>query len=1006
MTMTASAPRQLPELREESMNFQSNPLEAGGIGALTANGRNLPLRRLAIRSRVSGVNVQTMVAQVFANPQREFVEATYIFPLPGRFAVTACTMHVGGRTIEAELQERGQARATYDKAIAAGHRASIAEEERSETFTLRVGNIPHNEEVSVELTLVGNITVDHGEGTLRLPLVVAPRYVPGQALDGPSVGAGTANDTDEVPDASRVTPPVLLAGLPNPVNLSIEVELDPGAAAHDPNWRNAIRSSLHSVFVNETTPVKIKLHPGERLNRDFILRFPVLPLAAQGSAEFATGKNKQPGTFAVTIFPPADCAAKQLPRDVVFVLDRSGSMEGWKIVAARRALARMIDTLRGDDRFRVLAFDDTITTPHAKGASFQIADDRQRWQAAEWIAKIESGGGTELGGALRAALQPFATFGMPEGRDAVVVLITDGQVAGEDSVLRTIEALRLPRMPRIFTLGIDRSVNASLLTRLANLGGGAFELIESEQRLDEVLERVHTQIAPPVLTNVTIESLDGDLVESTITPANNHHVFADRPLTILGRCGADPKALRLRITAHDASGGTWRQEITAERTNSPMLLPLWGRGRVRELEDQYAKSSDQKLQTQIVATSLESHILSRFTAYVAVDRAEVVNKGGVLEQIIQPVEQPEGWAMPVACAAPAPARAMMMRAPTGAQPAAGKTRGRKKSSGFLGFFQRTEPVDLTQHTDGMQDDAAKSASPGSSEDQCFRHDDDADSVDSKLQEFTDTELGFCETSANTVPTLESLIENFPRSLAREHQLLPVTEKDGKLVVRMANPSDRDAIEILRFILNREIEVESNPIQDFEEEFKRVFPQDGDNEPGSTLVEFCSPAYDFDESDNTTLTGTLDENSSKVVRTIQLVIQEAAQLNVSHITLQPDGTGLAVHYLFDGTLRCRDYLPQQMCSAIADRICTLAKIKDRSERLKCGQIKVTVGEHDFDLRVIFIPTVAGMAIVIRIRRNPAQPADANWPQLLAPWLEAAAAADPAQAPAVFAVLCGD
>jgi Ca-activated chloride channel family protein len=651
MTMCATgstnSARKLPELFE-----QVEVLESAGIGALTAGGHNLPLRRLAVRSRVSGVHCQTTIAQVFANPHREFVEATYIFPLPGRFAVTACTMHVGGRVIEAELQERSQARATYNQAIAAGHRAAIAEEERSETFTLRVGNIPPLEEITVELTLVGSITVGHGEGTLRIPLVVAPRYVPGQELDGPSVGMGTANDTDEVPDASRVTPPTLLAGFPNPVALSLEVDLDPGAAATDPSWRNSIRASLHSVFVSETTPVKIKLLPGERLNRDFILRFPLLPAAAAGVAEYASGKEKALGTFAVTIYPPAVCAKTTLPRDVVFVLDRSGSMGGWKIVAARRALARMIDTLRETDRFRVLAFDDEIVTPHAKGTDFQNATDRERYQAAEWIAKIESRGGTELGGALRSALQPFATFGMPAGRDAIVVLITDGQVAGEDSVLRTIESLHLPRMPRIFTLGIDRSVNAGLLTRLAQLGGGAFELIESEQRLDQVLERVHQQIAAPILSDISIEPLDCDLVQSSFTPNANQNVFADRPLTILGRCGPDPKSLRLRITARDATGGTWQQEITAERTNSPMLLPLWGRSRVRELEDQYARNSNQQLQNQIVATSLESHILSRFTSYVAVDRAEVVNKGGQQHQIVQPVEQPEGWEY----AAPAAAR--------------------------------------------------------------------------------------------------------------------------------------------------------------------------------------------------------------------------------------------------------------------------------------------------------------------------------------------------------------
>src|SRR5262245_29618343 len=214
----------------DATETESEALAAGGIGALRSAAGNLPLARLAIQAQVAGLACQTSITQVYRNPHDEFVEATYIFPLPGRFAVTDCSMRVGGRVIKAELQERSQARANYDRAIRAGHRAAIAEEERSETFSLRVGNIPPHEEVTVELTLAGTLAVSAGEATLRIPLVVAPRYVAGMPLDGPSVGSGTAADTDAVPDASRVTPPTLLPGFKSPVALSVEVELRPGAA--------------------------------------------------------------------------------------------------------------------------------------------------------------------------------------------------------------------------------------------------------------------------------------------------------------------------------------------------------------------------------------------------------------------------------------------------------------------------------------------------------------------------------------------------------------------------------------------------------------------------------------------------------------------------------------------------------------------------------------------------------------------------------------------------------
>jgi len=166
--------------------------------------------------------------------------------------------------------------------------------------------------------------------------------VPGIPLDGPPVGLGWGNDTAEAPDASRVTPPVLLPGFPNPVCLSLEVELDPaGLDATDENWAGRIRSSLHSVVTEAGPPWKIRLQPGERLDRDFILRFPLAAAHVQTALTFVSGRDNQPGTFALSVVPPAiNASTRPAPRDVVFLLDRSGSMEGWKMVAARRAVGR------------------------------------------------------------------------------------------------------------------------------------------------------------------------------------------------------------------------------------------------------------------------------------------------------------------------------------------------------------------------------------------------------------------------------------------------------------------------------------------------------------------------------------------------------------------------------------------------------------------------------------------------------------------------------------------
>src|SRR5689334_9454858 len=182
-------------------------LPEAGFGTMRTSAGNLPLERLDVQGAIHGLVARTEVTAEFVNTHDTALEATYVFPLPDRAAVTGMTMTADGRTVAAELRERAAARDEYDRAIAAGQRASIAEEERPDVFTMRVGNILPGERVTVELSLVGPLPYDDGAATFRFPLVVAPRYIPGTPLPGPSVGDGYVPDTDAVPDASRITPP-------------------------------------------------------------------------------------------------------------------------------------------------------------------------------------------------------------------------------------------------------------------------------------------------------------------------------------------------------------------------------------------------------------------------------------------------------------------------------------------------------------------------------------------------------------------------------------------------------------------------------------------------------------------------------------------------------------------------------------------------------------------------------------------------------------------------------
>lgn len=690
----------LPTLRPDELEVASD----AGLGSLSTERGNLPLESIDVRATIAGLVSRTVITQGFQNPHEVALEATYIFPLPARAAVTGLRMTADGRTVEAELQERAEARETYDQAIAAGQRASIAEEERPDIFTLRVGNIVPGERVSVELTLVGPLPYEDGEATYRLPLVVAPRYIPGTPISGPSVGDGVVPDTDAVPDASRITPPILLPGFPNPVRLSISADIDPAGLP-----LNGIRSSLHAIATEQgDRQTTVTINPGERVDRDFILR-----LAYGESEATATAFTTQPdqltvdgqptneGTFELTILPPVDSTTTR-PRDVVLVLDRSGSMSGWKMVAARRAAARIVDTLTASDRFAVLSFDTVIERPTGLPENtLAEGTDRNRFRAVEHLAGLTARGGTEMFTPLQEAAR---LLGENDGkRDRVLVLVTDGQVGNEDQLLAGL-ATPLAGV-RIHTVGIDQAVNAGFLGRLAGLGGGRCELVESEDRLDEALDRIHLRIGTPLLTNLTLTADGLTLLDDTISPARMPNAFAGVPLVLRGRYRGTPENAAAHLHGLTPAGEPWQVTIPAVQTEGAAAA-VWARGHLRDLEDRYATASDtfgggavdlEKLEHQIVAVSLKHHVLCRFTALVAVD-SRVVAEGGPKHRVTQPVELPAGWdprqlAMPAAPAmgfAAAPLNAMGF-APGGA--AAGGAGGpARRGRGFGdggGLFSRS-----------------------------------------------------------------------------------------------------------------------------------------------------------------------------------------------------------------------------------------------------------------------------------------------------------------------------
>lgn len=574
-----------------------------GLGGLLAlvegRERPLPLVSMRVRVEIAGAIARTVVEQRFANPNEGPVEAVHLFPLPVRGALTEVELRCGELVVRAECREKDAAEREFAAARTAGHRAALVTRERADVHTLRITNLPPGEVVVVRLVVIEALPAEDGALRFRFPTTIAPRYIPGNEVG--HAGPGTAADTDRVPDASRISPPLRLAG---GTRLDLEV--------HFVGAPSRLQSSLHALRVDLADGVVVAPSGAATCDRDFVLAFAFA--GAQGGARAWTDGE----TTLLLVEPPA-VAATPLPRDAVFCVDISGSMEGTKMRAAKLALRTALRGLLPGDRFRVIAFDDRVE-PHAP--DFVPFSAAALAAAERFVGKLDARGGTEMLPPIRAALDGDR----PEGRLRTVLFITDGQ-AGNEAELVAAVANRA-RGARFFSLGIDTAVNESLLTQLARMGGGACTLCAPDDDIEAVVARIEARFGSPVA--------DGLRVAAEEARPEARTLFAGQAAALFVR-GAGP----VTATATSAAGAlTWT--ATPERSPVP-LGALWARERVEWLEDRLTLRpfEEEALRPEIVRVALAARIASRFTAFVAVERTRTV--GGTLTEVVQPVEVPHQW---------------------------------------------------------------------------------------------------------------------------------------------------------------------------------------------------------------------------------------------------------------------------------------------------------------------------------------------------------------------------
>ncbi|MCK1650001.1 marine proteobacterial sortase target protein [Bradyrhizobium sp. 149] len=584
---------------------------------------------------VSGPTLRARVTQIFRNPTKDWVEATYVYPLPAGGAVDTLKMVVGNRVIVGDIKERQQARVIYDEARRGGQKAALTEQERPNIFTNSVANIGPGETVLVQIEYQEPVHQSGDEYSLRLPLVVGPRYNPApivQSVDFRNDGSGWgATNSDPVPDRDRISPSVLDPARNAPVNpTSITVHLSAGFALGE------VKSPHHNTKVespDNTTRIVTLADGAVPADRDFELTWKPAAVKAPSVGLFRERVGDADYLLAFVTPPTAEQATqKPLPREVVFVIDNSGSMGGTSIVQAKAGLIYALSRLQPTDRFNIIRFDDTMDVLFPASVT---ADAAHVGEATSFIGALQARGGTEMAPAMRAALTDRLG---DAGAVRQVVFLTDGAIGNERQLFETITAMR--GRSRVFMVGIGSAPNTYLMTRAAELGRGAFTHIGSVEQVEERMRGLFAKLENPAVTGLNAKFSEA---KADATPTIIPDVYRDEPLVLAAKLDKLAGSVEIKGRVGDRP---WSVTLPLQHAaEGKGLSKLWAKRKIddaevaRTLREMTPEDSDKA----ILALALDHRIVTRLTSLVAVDKTPSRPEGEPLKLSELPINLPAGW---------------------------------------------------------------------------------------------------------------------------------------------------------------------------------------------------------------------------------------------------------------------------------------------------------------------------------------------------------------------------
>lgn len=577
----------------------------------------IPLKETQATVKITGVIANVKVSQVYVNEGEDAIEAIYVFPASTQAAVHGLTMTIGERRIEAHIQEKDKARAQYELAKHEGRTASLLEQHRPNVFQMNVANIMPGDSLVVELRYTELLVPIEGMYSFVYPTVVGPRY---NGETGTEVAAVTGGWTTN-PYQAEGHAPLYAFAMSGTLKTGIPMQR---ASCNTHNLDIAFKGKDAASF---------KLRAGEEQsgNRDFIFNYQLRGNDVESGIMLYEGKDEN--FFLAMIEPPKRVTPDMIPpREYLFVVDVSGSMNGFPIELSKELMRNLLATLRPEDRFNVLLFasGNFKLSPHALPATKDNID-----KGIRLVEQQRGGGGTQLLPALKEALATTNDAGYAR----TVVIATDGYITVDREAIDHIH--QHLGEANFFTFGIGSSVNRYLLEGMAKAGKGEAFVLTTAQEAKAGAKRFQDYIASPVLTGIKVQ-LDG-LMAYDVEPTQVPDVFAERPIIIQGKYKGSAYG-KLRITG-TTGAGAYRKEVDitpalASKDNEA-LRHLWARKRIEWLDDlaQFGRTDEAK--KEVTDLGLRYNLMTQYTSFVAED-SEVRNAGGQQTTIVQPLPLPQG----------------------------------------------------------------------------------------------------------------------------------------------------------------------------------------------------------------------------------------------------------------------------------------------------------------------------------------------------------------------------